>query len=70
MPINGWQILNAIEGKETTLSFGKEKEMCIIKFAYRGALGSLIVSISPLYEKEPIPVRSIPKKQSGKDTPE
>lgn len=62
MTIYGWQILNVIEGKETTLSFGKGKEICIIKFTYRGTLGSLIISISPLYEKEPVPAKSVFKK--------
>ncbi|MDD5618046.1 MAG: hypothetical protein PHG69_03035 [Candidatus Omnitrophica bacterium] len=66
----GWQTFNIIEGKETTLSFGKAKEICIIKFAYQGSLGSLIISISPLYEKEPIPAKSVSKKQTAKETEE
>ncbi|MDD5355687.1 MAG: hypothetical protein PHY56_04075 [Candidatus Omnitrophica bacterium] len=64
MPNYGWQILNIIEGKETTLSFSKEKEICIVKFSYKGNLGSLIISISPLYEKEPLPAKTTIKKQS------
>jgi len=64
MPNYGWQILNIIEGKETTLSFSKEKEICIVKFSYRGNIGSLIISLSPLYEKEPIPAKTAVSKQN------
>jgi len=49
---NGWQILNIIEGEETLLSFSNDREICIVKFDCSYGKGSLIVSVSPMFQEE------------------
>lgn len=62
MPKLGWRILNIIESKETVLSFEKDSEICTVRFKYQGGKDSLIISISPLFEKKDRPANKVSKK--------
>ncbi len=50
MTSNNWRILNIIEGEETLLSFNNDQEICIIKFECSYGRGSLVISVSPLFQ--------------------
>jgi len=47
---SGWRILNIIEGEETLLSFSNDQEMCIVKFECSYGSGSLVISVSPMFQ--------------------
>jgi len=52
MPRYNWRTLNVIEGRNTTLSFDKDDEICIISFECREGKGVLDISISPISEEK------------------